>query len=51
MMATLVAGALGIGAHRIATLSGHDGEPILIALFVFVEGTYILTYGYRDSKF
>ncbi|KAM5584964.1 aluminum-activated malate transporter 2-like [Rosa sericea] len=37
MMATLVAAALGIGAHRLATLSGKQGEPILIALFVFVE--------------
>ncbi|KAK9939170.1 hypothetical protein M0R45_015877 [Rubus argutus] len=37
MMATIVAAALGIGAHRLATLSGNQGEPILIALFVFVE--------------
>ncbi|XP_048324126.1 aluminum-activated malate transporter 2 [Ziziphus jujuba] len=33
MLATMVAGALGIGAHRIATLSGHTGEPILISVF------------------
>ena len=45
MMATLVAAALGIGAHRLATLSGNRGEPILIALFVFVEGTlYLILY-------
>ncbi|KAK9910339.1 hypothetical protein M0R45_034305 [Rubus argutus] len=34
LMATLVAAALGIGAHRLATLAGNQGEPILIALFV-----------------
>ncbi|KAK9939164.1 hypothetical protein M0R45_015871 [Rubus argutus] len=32
LMATLVAAALGIGAHRLATLAGNQGEPILIAL-------------------
>ncbi|XP_050369875.1 aluminum-activated malate transporter 2-like [Argentina anserina] len=37
MLATIVAAALGIGAHRLATLSGNQGEPVLIALFVFVE--------------
>ncbi|XP_062017893.1 aluminum-activated malate transporter 2-like isoform X1 [Rosa rugosa] len=37
MMSTVVASALGIGAHRLATLTGNQGEPILIALFVFVE--------------
>ncbi|TQD73424.1 hypothetical protein C1H46_041045 [Malus baccata] len=38
MLATLTAGALGIGAHRLATLSGETGEPILVALFVFIIG-------------
>ncbi|PRQ32620.1 putative aluminum-activated malate transporter [Rosa chinensis] len=37
IMSTVVAAALGIGAHRLATLSGNQGEPILIGLFVFVE--------------
>ncbi|CAB4313489.1 unnamed protein product [Prunus armeniaca] len=36
MLATLTAAALGVGAHRLATLSGETGEPILIALFVFI---------------
>ncbi|EOY33299.1 hypothetical protein QUC31_019015 [Theobroma cacao] len=36
MLATFVAGALGIGAHCLATLSGRTAEPILIAIFVFV---------------
>ncbi|KAH7541808.1 hypothetical protein FEM48_Zijuj02G0006900 [Ziziphus jujuba var. spinosa] len=38
MLATMVAGALGIGAHRIATLSGHTGEPILISVFNLIVG-------------
>ncbi|KAK8596069.1 hypothetical protein V6N13_000727 [Hibiscus sabdariffa] len=36
MLATLVAAALGFGAHRLATLSGRKGEPILVATFVFI---------------
>ncbi|KAJ9189298.1 hypothetical protein P3X46_000608 [Hevea brasiliensis] len=35
MLATLGAGALGLGVHRLATLSGKTGEPIVIDLFVF----------------
>ncbi|KAL2328408.1 hypothetical protein Fmac_021835 [Flemingia macrophylla] len=35
-VATLGAGALGIGAHHIASLSGATAEPILIGAFVFV---------------
>ncbi|KAJ7981231.1 putative Aluminum activated malate transporter family protein [Quillaja saponaria] len=38
-MATLLAGALGVGAHHLACLSGHIGEPILLGLFVFVQAT------------
>ncbi|EXC36055.1 Aluminum-activated malate transporter 2 [Morus notabilis] len=36
ILATLLAGGLGLGAHRLATLSGETGEPILIAIFVFI---------------
>ncbi|XP_062017576.1 aluminum-activated malate transporter 2-like [Rosa rugosa] len=36
-LATLVAGALGIGAHHLASLSGHIGEPILLGIFVFLQ--------------
>ncbi|XP_061343226.1 aluminum-activated malate transporter 2-like [Gastrolobium bilobum] len=36
-MATLVAGALGVGAHYLASLSGETGEPILIGFFVFLQ--------------
>ncbi|KAK3205600.1 hypothetical protein Dsin_019646 [Dipteronia sinensis] len=35
--ATLFAGALGIGAHHLADLSGHIGEPILLGFFVFLQ--------------
>ncbi|XP_024016080.1 aluminum-activated malate transporter 7 [Eutrema salsugineum] len=35
--ATLFAGALGIGAHHLASLSGSTGEPILLAIFVFLQ--------------
>ncbi|OMP04184.1 Aluminum-activated malate transporter [Corchorus olitorius] len=36
MLATFIAGALGVGAHSLATLSGRKGEPILVATFVFI---------------
>ncbi|EEF34624.1 aluminum-activated malate transporter 2 [Ricinus communis] len=35
MLATLVAGALGLGAHRLATLSGDMSEAIVINVIVF----------------
>ncbi|CAH2060907.1 unnamed protein product [Thlaspi arvense] len=35
--ATLFAGALGIGAHHLASFSGTTGEPILLAIFVFIQ--------------
>ncbi|KAK8958929.1 Aluminum-activated malate transporter 1 [Platanthera guangdongensis] len=34
--ATLLAGALGLGAHQLATLAGDKGEPILLSIFVFM---------------
>ncbi|XP_065868499.1 aluminum-activated malate transporter 2-like [Euphorbia lathyris] len=36
-MATLLAAALGIGAHHLAILSGHIAQPFLLALFVFLQ--------------
>ncbi|CAH8357822.1 unnamed protein product [Eruca vesicaria subsp. sativa] len=36
-VATLVAGGLGVGAHHLASLSGPTIEPILLAIFVFVQ--------------
>ncbi|TQD90355.1 hypothetical protein C1H46_024090 [Malus baccata] len=36
-MATLVAGALGIGAHHLASQSGQIGKPIVIGVFVFLQ--------------
>ncbi|KAJ7948062.1 Aluminum-activated malate transporter [Quillaja saponaria] len=38
-LATLLAGALGVGAHHLASLSGNTGEPILLGLFVFLQAT------------
>lgn len=38
-LATLLAGALGVGAHHLASLSGDVGEPILLGFFVFLLGT------------
>ncbi|PKA53938.1 Aluminum-activated malate transporter 1 [Apostasia shenzhenica] len=34
--ATLLAGALGLGAHQLAALCGDKGEPILLSVFVFL---------------
>ncbi|XP_022930947.1 aluminum-activated malate transporter 7-like isoform X2 [Cucurbita moschata] len=34
--ATLFAGALGAGAHYLAALSGHVGQPIITSIFVFL---------------
>ncbi|XP_038997129.1 aluminum-activated malate transporter 2-like [Hibiscus syriacus] len=36
ILATLVAGALGVGVHCLSTLSGRKGKPILVATFVFI---------------
>lgn len=37
-LATLAAGAIGVGAHHLANLSGHIAEPILLGFFVFLQG-------------
>lgn len=34
--ATLIAGGLGAGAHHLAALSGHVGQPIITSIFVFL---------------
>ncbi|TVU14569.1 hypothetical protein EJB05_38044 [Eragrostis curvula] len=34
--ATLVAGFIAVGAHKVADLCGDKGEPILLAIFVFL---------------
>uniref|UniRef100_A0A2K2C1K9 Aluminum-activated malate transporter n=1 Tax=Populus trichocarpa TaxID=3694 RepID=A0A2K2C1K9_POPTR len=38
-MATLLAGGLSIGAHHLAKLTGHIGQPILILFLVFLQAT------------
>lgn len=40
ILATFLAVALGFGVHHLATLSGEQGHPILIGLFVFLLGKY-----------
>lgn len=37
--ATLAAGFLAVGAHKLADLCGAKGEPVLLAVFVFLLGT------------
>lgn len=37
-IATLCAGALGVGAHHLANLAGEEGEPILLGILVFILG-------------
>ena len=41
MLATLSAGALGIGVHFLATMCGETGQPIILGFFVFLIGTFI----------
>ncbi|KAG0471009.1 hypothetical protein HPP92_015555 [Vanilla planifolia] len=36
VIATLLAGALGLGAHRLAALAGNDGKSVLLGVFVFL---------------
>ncbi|XP_022756028.1 aluminum-activated malate transporter 2-like isoform X2 [Durio zibethinus] len=36
-LATLLAGALAVGAHKLANLSGRIGEPIVLGFFVFLQ--------------
>ncbi|XVF19629.1 hypothetical protein REPUB_Repub11eG0127000 [Reevesia pubescens] len=36
-LATLLAGALAVGAHHLANLSGRVGEPIVLGFFVFLQ--------------
>lgn len=43
-LATFVAGALGVGAHHLAVISGETGEPILLGFFVFLLGNYSRTF-------
>ncbi|KAL5709116.1 hypothetical protein ACHQM5_019838 [Ranunculus cassubicifolius] len=35
-VATCLAGALGVGAHQLASLAGEQGEPIVLGFFVFL---------------
>ncbi|XP_013597260.1 PREDICTED: aluminum-activated malate transporter 8-like [Brassica oleracea var. oleracea] len=39
--ATLIAGALGVGAVHLARLCGHKGEPIVLGILVFSLGSAV----------
>ncbi|XP_022756029.1 aluminum-activated malate transporter 2-like isoform X3 [Durio zibethinus] len=41
-LATLLAGALAVGAHKLANLSGRIGEPIVLGFFVFLQVSIFL---------
>ena len=43
MLATLSAGALGVGVHHLATLSGEKGEPIVLGFFIAMIGNMLQT--------
>lgn len=47
--ATLLAGALGIGANHLASLFGEQGEPIILGVLVFLLGTYIFTHPNKNQ--
>lgn len=49
-LATLVAGGLGLGAHQLATVTGKTCEPILIGLFVFLQGMFCFHPGSNNHK-
>lgn len=51
-MATLLAGALGVGVHYLASASGKVVEPILLGLFVFIQGyiSFSLTFFLFNNK-
>lgn len=38
VMATLLGGILAVGLHGLATQCGHIAEPLLISIFVFLQG-------------
>lgn len=53
-LATLLAGALGVGVHHLASLSGGIGEPLLLGFFVFLQGNPTFPHETRlspSSKF
>ncbi|KAL0418358.1 UNVERIFIED_CONTAM: Aluminum-activated malate transporter 8 [Sesamum radiatum] len=52
-LATLAAGALGLGANHLASVSGKTWEPVLIGLFVFLQGfgdEYLRTFDQESEN-
>ncbi|XP_059311383.1 aluminum-activated malate transporter 2-like [Lycium ferocissimum] len=53
-MATLLAGALGVGAHYLASATGKVVEPILLGLFVFLQAfasTFIRFFPHVKARY
>jgi hypothetical protein len=42
MLATGLAGALGVASNKIATLCGDKGKVVMTSIFIFVIGKYNL---------
>ncbi|KAF5737406.1 aluminum-activated malate transporter 8-like [Tripterygium wilfordii] len=49
--ATLLAGALGVGAKHLATIFGKKEEPIILGFFVFILGMLEYIYIYIDTAY
>ena len=45
-LATVLGAMCGFGAHRLATLSGENLEPVFLGFFVFITGqcNYLLNF-------
>ncbi|XP_018722471.1 aluminum-activated malate transporter 2 [Eucalyptus grandis] len=41
LLATVIGGAIGLGAHHLASLSGKTGQPIMLSFFVFLQAAGI----------
>ncbi|KAL3718407.1 hypothetical protein ACJRO7_003533 [Eucalyptus globulus] len=41
LLATVLGGAIGLGAHHLASLSGKTGQPIMLSFFVFLQAAGI----------
>ena len=37
-------GSFAVGAHLVAQLGGEKGEPILLAVFIFIAGTVYIKH-------
>lgn len=49
-LATLLAGALGVGAQRLASLFSEREEPIVLGILVFLLGIYLSIHIHDDDS-